>query len=50
MPFQFLIGRLGTVREEDLPVFEEAFQFLIGRLGTLTSGGHMERINCFNSS
>ena len=33
-PFQFLIGRLGTVRQDRLEELRRLFQFLIGRLGT----------------
>ena len=32
--FQFLIGRLKTVKEDKIPYDKWAFQFLIGRLKT----------------
>ena len=35
--FQFLIGRLGTDKEEYIDFEEWLFQFLIGRLGTKKS-------------
>ena len=38
-PFQFLIGRLGTLSLFPNLDREEGFQFLIGRLGTYFGGG-----------
>ena len=35
IPFQFLIGRLGTLSKRRDPDTIKGFQFLIGRLGTM---------------